>query len=254
MSRLESTISFALIEPNIDLAKIPQDRLTAMAQAGAEIVEIYRLLGKTKSNIVAEVLRHNGTFFEWDHYPPGDVYDQETHSQYYYHAHAVENRFAGEHGHFHTFLRPKGMPAGLKPADVPNAPQPEGENDALSHLIAVSMNPAGFPTRLFTVNRWVTGETWYAAQDVIAMLDAFKIDHTWPSWPTNRWINGMICLFWPQIVALIEARDRVVANYQADQKGVDIYEDRHLEVTSYLDISVEQQVHAVAQALLAADA
>ena len=31
-------------------------------------------------------------------------------------------------------------------------------NDKLSHLIAISMNQAGFPTRLFTTNRWITAD------------------------------------------------------------------------------------------------
>src|SRR3546814_14192456 len=67
-------------------------------------------------NLVGELLKNNGTFYEWDHYPPGDVYDHETHGQYYYHAHAADQRFDGEHGHFHTFVRPKGMPPGVRPA------------------------------------------------------------------------------------------------------------------------------------------
>lgn len=48
-----------------------------------------------------------------NHYPKGDVYDAETASQYYYHAHRPE---AGEHSHFHTFIRAKGIPRTAKPA------------------------------------------------------------------------------------------------------------------------------------------
>ena len=98
-----------------DLRDLPLDRLADMAEAGGEIRECYRLLRKGGGNIVGEVLRGHGAFCEWEHYPPGDVYDGETHSQYYYHAHPGTCRFA-EHGHFHTFLRPLGMPAGVRPA------------------------------------------------------------------------------------------------------------------------------------------
>src|SRR3546814_7453899 len=76
-----------------------------MAAAGAEAVDVHRVLAKTGDNLVGELLKNNGTFYEWDHYPPGDVYDHETHGQYYYHAHAADQRFDGEHGHFHTFVR-----------------------------------------------------------------------------------------------------------------------------------------------------
>src|SRR3546814_10011495 len=91
------------------------------------------------------------------------------------------------------------MPPGIRPARVPGFVAPEDADDALSHLVAIAMTPGGLPFRLFTVNRWVTGEVWYRADDVIRLLDVFKIDHAQPSWPLNRWISAMIVLFKPQI-------------------------------------------------------
>ena len=222
-----------------------------MAEAGQEIVEIYRVLAKTGDNLVGELLKGHETFYEWDHYPPGDVYDRETHGQYYDHAHPGEDRFEREHGHFHTFIRPRGMPPGIKPASVPGYKAPEDPDDALSHLIAISMTKEGFPFRLFTVNRWVTGEVWYSAADVTTLLDYFKIDHTQPSWPVNRWITAMVRLFKPQIVGLVAARDESVARWAESHPKDDVFEDHDLEVTSFLDISVENQVRAVARSLLA---
>ncbi len=43
-------------------------------------------------------------------------------------------------------------------------------------MIGIAMSPAGVPIRLFTTNRWVTGETLYAADDVITLLDRFLMD------------------------------------------------------------------------------
>jgi hypothetical protein len=135
-----------------DLCDLPPDRLADMADAGGQIRECYRLLRKGGGNIVGEVLRGHGAFFDWEHYPPGDVYDDETHSQYYYHAHPGACRFA-EHGHFHTFLRPLGMPAGIVPAAAADggagAADGFADNQALSHLVAISMDEAGYPVRLF---------------------------------------------------------------------------------------------------------
>ena len=248
--RTAEAISDFAIEPAIEFGSLSRDELEHMAEAGQEIVEVHRILAKTGDNIVGELLRGHETFFEWDHYPPGDVYDRETHGQFYYHAHPPAQRFDDEHGHFHTFLRPKGMPPGLKPADVPGAEPPKDPNDALSHLIAIAMDGKGFPFRLFSVNRWVTGETWYSAADVAVMLDYFKIDHARPSWPVNRWITAMVRLFKPQILELIEVRDRSVADWAERHPDLDVYEDRNLEVTSFVDISIERQVRAVGQALL----
>ena len=249
--RSEAIIRDAALEPDFPLESLSTEALEDMAEAGAEVMEIHRVLAKTGDNLVGELLKHNGTFYEWDHYPPGDIYDHETHGQYYYHAHASDQRFQGEHGHFHTFVRPRGMPPDIKPAKVAGYVAPEDPNDALSHLVAIAMTPGGLPFRLFTVNRWVTGEVWYKADDVIRLLDVFKIDHAQPSWPVNRWIGAMTRLFKPQIADLLQARDRKVAAWQELAPDGDVFEDRSLEVTSFLDISIDRQVRGVTKALLA---
>ena len=247
--RTAEKIESVALTAEFDLRTLPRDELDSMAEAGREVVEAHRILAKTGDNIVGELLREQATFYEWDHYPPGDVYDHETHGQYYYHAHPPAQRFEGEHGHFHTFLRPKGMPADVAPAQVPDFTQPKGDNDALSHLIAISMTGSGFAFRLFTVNRWVTGETWYGSTAVIKMLDHFEIDHARPSWPVNRWITGLVRLYRPQIEALVKMRDETVAEWQGRNAAKNVFEDRDLEVTSYLDIDVEAQIRAVGRIL-----
>ena len=166
--------------------------------------------------MVGYILQNHDDFYEWDHYPDGDVYDHETHSQYYYHAHPPEERskkYGHEHGHFHTFLRPKGFPTGIKPVPLADLEKPESPNDALCHLIGISMNQAGFPILFFTTNRWVTGETWYKAEHVIKMLDHFVMDLAYPSWPVNIWITSMIQLFRPQIEDLIRERESIVLKW-----------------------------------------
>ena len=227
----------------LDFTMLSHERLERMAAAGSRILECYRVLSKAGLNIVGEVLRGQGEFYEFEHYPKNDVYDTETHSQYYYHTHRTG---AGEHGHFHTFLHPQGMPEGMTP--IPHdgdEPWPEGK-DALSHLIGISMDAYGFPIGLFATNRWVTAEAWYEAEDVIVMLDRFKIDHAGPSWPVNLWISSMLTLFRPQIETLLRQRDQVMTTWIRQHPDVDVFEDRRLEITGYMDINVEQQVKAVA--------
>ena len=230
------------------MANIPRTDLERMAEAGRQALDCIRVLGKTKDNLVGEVLSGQGEFFEWDHFPKGDVYDWETHSQYYYHAHPVDLR-GGEHGHFHTFLRPKGMPKSIKPVKLPDYKKPADSNDDLSHLVAFSMDRAGLPTRIFTTNRWVTGEAWYAATDVIKLLDHFLMDLAYPSWPVNVWITAMVRLFRPQIEELLHQRDQAIADWEAKHPGVYAYEDRDLEITSILNISVKNQLTEIEKAL-----
>lgn len=223
--------------------------LERIAAAADEVLECERLLAKSGDNIVGELLRGHGTFYEWDHYPNGDVYDSASHAQYFYHAHP-QIQHTGEHGHFHTFLRPRGMPSGIVPAPVPKPAPTPGDNDALSHIIAIAMDKRGHAISLFTTNRWVTGETWYDARDVIRMLDRFAIDLARPSWPTNRWVSAMLQLFRLEIVALLEERDASVACWtEAHPEVEDVYEDRRLEITSRLDTTVTEQAAAVRKAL-----
>lgn len=219
-----------------------------MRAAGEEIEECYRVLAKTGDNVVGEILRHQGTFYELNHYPKGDIYDHATHSQYFYHTHVSGVR-KGEHGHFHTFLRAKGMSAGVVPVPYDgDTAWPKGD-DALSHLIGISMDPKGFPIGLFSVNRWVTGESWYTADDVLNMFDRFNIDHASPSWPANKWVTAMLRLFHPQIIELVRKRDIAVTDWQRKYPDRDVYEDRDLEITSDTAISVNKQIAGVRAAL-----
>lgn len=234
--------------PQEMLAAEPRSVLEDMQAAGVAVRRWQEVLARTGDNVVGEVLRHGGTFYEWNHYPEGDVYDRESHAQYYYHAHP-QNLRGGEHGHFHTFLRGNGMPENIRPAPVADLEAPKDRNDLICHLIAISMDRAGVPIRLFTTNRWVTGETWYAAEDAIALLDRFNVAHARPSYPANQWIGEMLRLFRPQIRALLLARDRAVAGWQKAHPGVNVYEDRDLEVTSACEISVDAQMAAIEKRL-----
>lgn len=229
--------------------KLNHADLLAMRAAGHEILTCYRVLAKAERNIVGEVLRTEAEFTELNHYPDDDVFDRDTQSQYYYHAH---RGLDGEHGHFHTFIRPPGMPVGMAPIGYsPSEPWPQG-TAALSHLIGISMDAWGFPIGLFTTNRWVTDEAWYCADDVMHLLERFEIDHAAPSWPVNRWISAMFVLFRPQMRTLLQERDVAVAAWAAQHPQADVFEDRALDITSAVRISVPEQIAAVA-AMLAVD-
>ncbi len=232
---------------NTGLAALPSADLEHMAAAGQEIRGCYRVLKKAKSNLVREIIRFHDTFYEWDHYPPGDAVDWETHGQYYYHAHPKSDR-PGEHGHFHTFMRYDGIPDGAEPYALAH-PQKENDDRIGTHLISISMDKKGFPIKMFTVNRWVTDETWYGADELIPMLDRYEIDHTHPSWAVNRWLTAMFRLFKPQMAELIRARDKKVGQWRKKYPEKDIFEDRKLEVTSEITISVDAQLRAVENAL-----
>jgi hypothetical protein len=229
-----------------DFEQLPRDRLQFMLAAGDEVLECLRVLSKGGLNVVSECLRGQGTFYEYNHYPEGDVFDRDAHAQYYYHAHPGRD---GEHGHFHTFLRPKGMPSGVAPVPYDGDEEWPTGDDALSHLVAVSMDAFGMPIGLFATNRWVTNEVWYSATDVIRMLDRYQIDHAYPSWPVNRWLTAMLKLYRPEIEALLHQRDAVVRDWARRHPDEDVFEDRALDMTGIININIDDHMRRIDAAL-----
>ena len=189
--------------------RVSPAEIEQMIAAAAIIRDCRRDLAARNTDVVGEVIG-SSAICAWRHYPEGEVFDASSHAQYFFHAHAPDSPPPSERGHFHTFLRAEGMPSGVVPLLLPElavadvsalppqaAPLKRGERDEVSHLIAIAIDVRGEPIRLFTTNRWVTGETWYRAEDVTRMLDRFAIAEREPSAVLNRWIGAMIHLFRP---------------------------------------------------------
>ncbi len=232
--------------PEINFDTLTLSELHSMRDGADMVVEAHRALKKGGLNVVGECLKNQGTFYEMQHYPKGDVYDNESHCQYYYHNHRED---MDEHGHFHTFMRAAGMKSSMKPVPYDgDVSWPLGK-DAISHVISISMDSAGFPIGLFATNRWVTGEAWYSCDHVVNMLDSWEIDHAFPNQSVNLWISGMVKLFKPQIVTLLQQRDAVVAEWGQQHPDQDVFEDRRLEVTGEYQISVNKQHASILNAI-----
>jgi len=237
---------------------VDRAEIERMASAAAVIADCRRELVARHRNTVSEALADNPAS-EWRHYPNGEVYDPKSHAQYFYHMHPMSGRPVREHGHFHTFLRAEGMPVGAAPlilpeialAEVPSLPPQapplkRGAREEVSHLVAIAVDCRGEPIRLFTTNRWVTGETWYCADDVIGMLDRFAITEVEPSETLNRWVGAMLRLFRPQIAALLRMRDETVMAWRR-RRRTQVFEDPALEITSSLDIDFGAQLASLDQ-------
>ena len=228
------------------LSQLPKPEPLEMRAAGHCVLDCERVLSDGGANTVTEMLSESGEFYQWDHYPKGDIYCTDSHAQYYYHAHPPEvrdNTWGDEHGHYHTFLRPPGFPLDLAHhAIVTEKPV---------HLVAVSMGFDGRAGKLFTTNRWVTDEAWFDAGTVSRLLDHFHIGHETPSRLANVWLNNLLILFRPTIRTLLHARDEVLAKHAPVSVDTHVFEDRNLEVTSIIDIDVTQQLAAIEDALLA---
>lgn len=196
----------------------------------------------------------------WRHYPEGEVYDPASHAQYFFHHHPDQpgEGVPAEAGHFHLFLRGEAIPPGIAPlllpeAAVANAPLPRqsaplkrGGRDEVCHLVAIAVDGRGEPVRLFTTNRWVTGETWYGAADVIRMLDRFRIANDQPPALVGSWLTALVRLFEDDIAGLLLARDKTVQERRWRSRG-NALEDPRLEVTSNLPVNLDARLAEVEQ-------
>jgi hypothetical protein len=231
------------------------------ASAATVIRECRHALAVSGSTIAREAVGKSGKIADWRHYPDSDVYDAVSHAQYFFHRHAAAERMAAEdpseHGHFHLFLRAEGMPRGAAPLLLPNAaianlptppqaaPSKRGVRDEVSHLVAVAIDKSGEAVRLFTTNRWVTGETWYRAEDVVCMLDRFSLDAAGPASIVNRWLAALVRLYQPEIAMLLRKRDETVMDPRRRRRKIDVFEDPKLEIASSLSIDLDARLAAV---------
>ena len=236
------------------------------AEAAAVLRECHRRFAAEGSSPVA-MATGGGAAFAWRHYPEGEVYDPSTHAQYFYHRHGRAARphpaEAAEHGHFHLFLRGEGIPAGIAPLLLPelavanvraerhSAPAKRGSRDEVCHLVAIAMDARGEPTRLFTTNRWVTGETWYCGEDVVALLDRFRVQTDGASALLDRWLGALVRLYRAKIGDLLRERDQAVVKWRWRWPRRNAFEDTRLEITSSVAIDLAARL-AAAEAPVAA--
>ena len=213
-----------------------------MALAAVTIAQTAQALAKQDTNVVMQTIG-DADFVEWQHYPPGDAYDAGSFAQYYYHSH---DGSAQEHGHFHTFLRAGTFDASMRPLDHggTNSVVWDTGDDALCHLVGVTMDHHGVPIDLFTTNRWVTADCIYSAQDIIGILDRFDFKNEKFNSQTNQWLTAILHLFRPQIEALLLERDQVLKQHKikADKIGLDVFENRDLNIISQCQISLIDQM------------
>lgn len=202
------------------------DQLLAMRRAGEELIDCYRDLSLRDAHLAGELIG-DAAFEEERHFPADDVRDPVSGAQFYFHAHLDD-----ELGHVHTHLRL----AGATPDD-----------DELVHLIGVSLDAYGLPTRLFAPNCWATDDRWRPAAALRALLDRFTCEAAPRRYVACRALPAMMTLFRPQIDALLDARDAVVA------RDARVLEDRATRLLAEVAVSIDAQLAEVEAALARED-
>lgn len=156
----------------------------------------------------------------WTLYPgPEGIYDLRTRCQAYFHAHAGATH---EAGHFHTVRL------------FPNH---------TAHLVAISVDDAGWPRALFTLNLWAIGDAWEPPERLKHYARAFRIGLDRGDGRVIRFVNLVFVAFRPEIERLQDDKERRISAYRAAH-GTDPFEDRSLEILSRVDIDVRSPAAA----------
>ncbi len=184
-------------------------------RASQEIAYCEHILAKSGTSVLNRVLPSQG-LVAWKHYPEPEVFDPAHGAQWYYHCHD-NSAEAGEHGHFHCFVRP------------------DGRESAPCHLIAIGVDARSRLTRLFTVNQWVVGGSWRDAATANALLDRFNVELATPDYLVNRWLTAVVSRYEDDIARLNVERDEKLA--ATGRPLTEVLEDRSIEVLSQLRIS-----------------
>lgn len=200
--------------------------LKRAAQALNALMDISRLWAEQGQTVLTQTLGAAAVPGPWTHYPGDDAHDAELGYRWYYHGHPGQGRSAGEHGHFHLF------------ADAADG------GAAVTHLIAVSVDPYGRPRELFAPNRWVTDETWQPAALVLRMIRSFDLKHPQALGGVHLWLKLVLAAFMPQVIHTVKARDQRLRALQAGLKS-DVFEDRRVPVLGRCGVDLGRQVQAI---------
>jgi hypothetical protein len=85
---------------------------------------------------------------------------------------------------------------------------------------------------LFTVNRWVTGDDWRSAEELIALLPRFDLQMAKPDYLANRWLTAAVALYRGEIAALLTERDRAIDTTRLEDRVLEVLSSRVVDLTA----------------------
>ncbi|MCH9632857.1 MAG: hypothetical protein S4CHLAM6_12010 [Chlamydiae bacterium] len=218
------------------LSSCSRQELEDMRLAGLEAIKWHSLLGKVDSTVISDVIRNYDEFYIGDRYPYDESVDEETQSSYFYHSHRPK-----EHGHFHVYFSNEEIMDKYKPIATWD------RKNRNTHVVAISMHPDGLPIGLFIPNQWVSKDQWYKAEDMMEIIGHFEINHPYPSWASNQWINQVLKLFKPQIKEALQARDRFVESHEEPIEQ--LVKNKKIDAIAFIALSIPDQMEVIEELL-----
>ena len=187
------------------------------AEAAQQILKVHAFYAERGVSLATAALGGSKDFVRWNHYPKNDLVDEKNKSRFFYHAHDQDEHLVAEHGHFHVFTRSDARPS-----------------NAYSHLVGISVNALGSPTRIFTTNQWVTGEIMKSFRTLETEIQNFRVEANGRLAPIALWLTAMIHFYKDAVVDLIKRRDEVLSNHKAGLRLAVV--DKSLHIVSEMNL------------------
>lgn len=197
--------------------------------ASESLVTCLLEMAEDETNPVLLVIDPDLPLEENKKYPADLLQFNHTGWRAYYHCHpanrAGNHRFQGEHGHFHIFVRTQDKP------------------EKWSHLVALSMNNMGQPLGWFTVNHWVTGESWVDSEILSNYLQTIPYDqlevHQLNTFNiVERWLLALLAVSREQVKVVLHERDKILQQKEQNLAESNIKQDKGIYLLSEIPINL----------------
>ena len=197
--------------------------------AAESLVTCLLEMAEAETNPVLQVITPDLPLEENKKYPADLLQFNHTGWRAYYHCHpatrAGNHRFNGEHGHFHIFVRTQNEP------------------EKWSHLVALAMDNMGQALGWFTVNHWVTGETWQDSEILSEQLESIPYDQQEHqkqniSNIVERWLLSLLAVSREQVKMVLHERDKILQQKELNQAESDIKQDKGIYILSEIPINL----------------
>lgn len=186
-------------------------------------------MAEAETNPVLQIINPDTPLEENKKYPAGLLQFNQSGWRAYYHCHPStrtgNHRFKGEHGHFHIFVR------------INNDPE------TWSHLVALAMDNMGQPMGWFTVNHWVTGETWQDAEVLINQLKVIPFDTQ--TTLIERWLLSLLVLNKDKITDILYTRDKLIKEQQLTNTDKDVKQDKGIYLLSETPLNLKELLTSI---------
>ncbi len=170
------------------------------------------------SNPVLSVLPEDDVVEFKRKYPDPQLSFSNMGLRVYYHYHTSSSRPEEEHGHFHIFL--------------------ETDEKQWSHLAGLSMDNLGQPLQWFTVNHWVTGETWSNSKQLENKLGILLEKEPKGLKLVEEWLLAMLGFYKQSLKETLTKKDQHIKTLTQEQ-GIDkTLQDRTIYLLSHQEINL----------------